>query len=115
MRNVGVSFVSNGQTLKTDSMLCFSCSSRRTTMKSHSFLFPKLLLMACLVTSTFAQKTPDSETEFTRARHLRHGINASEWFAQSTDYSPKRLNSYTTHRDLELIKQMGFDHVRLSI
>jgi endoglucanase len=84
-------------------------------MKSHSFLLPQMLLIACLVSSILAQKTPDSGTAFVRARHLRHGINASEWFAQSSDYSPKRLNSHTTQRDIELIKQMGFDHVRLSI
>lgn len=46
---------------------------------------------------------------------MSHGINASEWFAQSNDYSAARLNSYTTKEDIALIKQMGFDHVRLSL
>ena len=38
---------------------------------------------------------------FARARHLQHGINASEWFAQSAnDYSAARTNRYTTRRTL---------------
>jgi aryl-phospho-beta-D-glucosidase BglC (GH1 family) len=50
-----------------------------------------------------------------RAQHLRHGINASEWFAQSLDYGPQRLSTYTTLDDITLIHKLGFDHVRLSI
>jgi aryl-phospho-beta-D-glucosidase BglC (GH1 family) len=50
-----------------------------------------------------------------RAEHLRHGINASEWFAQSKDYSPQRLRSYTTLDDIARMRAMGFDHVRISI
>jgi len=50
-----------------------------------------------------------------RAQHLRHGINASEWFAQSLDYSPQRLSTYTTLEDINLIHKLGFDHIRLSI
>jgi endoglucanase len=53
---------------------------------------------------------------FRRAAHLRHGINVSEWFAQSPGrYTPERLASYTDVNDIGLIKQMGFDHIRLSI
>jgi endoglucanase len=84
-------------------------------MKSHPFLSLKLIVFTLLVSSGVAQNSSDTGTAFVRARHLQHGINASEWFAQSSDYSPKRLNSYTTLRDLELIKRMGFDHVRLSV
>jgi len=51
-----------------------------------------------------------------RAQHLRHGINASEWFAQSpTDYSAARTNRYTDDSDIALMAKLGFDHVRLSI
>jgi aryl-phospho-beta-D-glucosidase BglC (GH1 family) len=51
-----------------------------------------------------------------RAEHLRHGINASMWFAQSpADYSVERLRSFTTADDIALMRQLGFDHVRLSI
>ena len=62
-----------------------------------------------------ASSAQPAATAWARARHLRHGINASEWFAQSKDYSPQRLGSYTTLDDIAKIRQMGFDHVRLSI
>ncbi len=53
-----------------------------------------------------------------RLRNLRHGINASEWFAQVYDprgYTKEHLQSWTTAQDIALIKAMGFDHVRLSV
>lgn len=55
------------------------------------------------------------ETAFARAQHLRHGINASEWFAQEGDYSAARTNRYTDAGDIALMARLGFDHVRLSI
>ena len=59
---------------------------------------------------------PGRDTASARARHLEHGINASEWFAQSpNDYSAARTNRYTDARDLALMAHLGFDHVRLSI
>ena len=76
--------------------------------------FRVIVAIALLVTGAalFAQPTAVAEK---RAQHLQHGINASEWFAQSKDYSPQRLHAYTTLDDLAAIRQMGFDHVRLSI
>ena len=53
-----------------------------------------------------------------RARRLRHGINASHWFAQvfkPEGYTKPQFESFTTDDDIALINQMGFDHVRLSI
>ena len=50
--------------------------------------------------------------------HLRHGINLTGWFAQVYDgkgYTKEHLQTYVTSADLALIKQMGFDHVRLSV
>ena len=52
---------------------------------------------------------------FERAQHLQRGINTSMWFAQANDYSPQRLETYTTPKDIALIAAMGFDHCRLSI
>ena len=52
---------------------------------------------------------------FARAEHLQHGINLSMWYAQTKDFSAARLSSYTTPADFQLIKSLGFDHVRLSI
>jgi aryl-phospho-beta-D-glucosidase BglC (GH1 family) len=52
---------------------------------------------------------------FHRVQHLRHGINLSMWYAQSSDYSAERLARFTTVEDFQLVKSLGFDHVRLSI
>jgi hypothetical protein len=57
----------------------------------------------------------DNSLAFQRAKALRRGINLSMWFAQSSDYSPKHLNSYTTEADFALVESLHFDHVRLSI
>ena len=59
-----------------------------------------------------------SSLVFARAEKLKHGINASEWFAQVYDkrgYTPEHFQAWTTADDLALIKSMGFDHVRLSV
>ena len=51
-----------------------------------------------------------------RAQHLSRGINTSIWFAQSPgNYTVERLRSFATTDDLVLIRQLGFDHIRLSI
>src|ERR1035438_5216249 len=53
---------------------------------------------------------------FARAQHLKRGINASQWFAQSSrDYSAARTDRYTDADDIALIAKLGFDNVRLSI
>ena len=62
-----------------------------------------------------ADRSAEVKTAFTRAQHLRHGINASEWFAQAGNYSAARTNSYTDDADIALMAQLGFDNVRLSI
>ena len=55
-------------------------------------------------------------TAFARGGHLKRGINASEWFAQSpNDYSAARTNRYTDAQEIALMARLGFDHVRLSI
>jgi endoglucanase len=61
---------------------------------------------------------PASSLAAARATHLRHGINASEWFAQVWDkrgYTKEHFQSWTTAEDVALMKSMGFDHVRLSV
>ncbi len=74
-------------------------------------LMYRCLLLLLLSLPLIAQDTP----AFHRAQHLRHGINTSEWFAQSSDYSPQRLRTYTKLDDIDRIKKMGFDHIRISI
>jgi endoglucanase len=70
-----------------------------------------LLILLALTLSAVAQDSP----AFHRAQHLRHGVNTSEWFAQSSDYSPQRLRTYTKLDDIDRIKKMGFDHIRISV
>lgn len=77
-------------------------------MRKTLFLIASLVIVTC---SLVAQDSP----AFRRAQTLRHGINASEWFAQTNNYSPSRLASYTDANDIKLMHQMGFDHVRVSI
>ena len=76
-----------------------------------------LLALLVFTLPIFAQdRAADVKLAFTRAQHLRHGINASEWFAQSPgNYSAARTNSYTDDSDIALMAQIGFDNVRLSI
>ena len=73
------------------------------------------IFLALLAPSaSFAQQPQDLASQ--RAEHLRHGINTGEWFAQSpNDYSVQRLRTFTTADDIRLIRQLGFDHIRLSI
>ena len=79
--------------------------------------FFRSVVLLALVFPTFAQnRSADLETAFARAQHLKHGINASEWFAQSArDYSAARTDRYTDSADIALMAKLGFDSVRLSI
>src|SRR3989440_2007756 len=54
---------------------------------------------------------------WSRAARLRRGVNLSHWFSQSPgrDYSETHLRTHTTARDIALIKEMGFDHVRFPV
>lgn len=82
-------------------------------MSMHSRCLSVLLVVALPV---FAQdRAADLKTAFARAQHLRHGINASEWFAQSSNYSARQTGAYTDDADIALMAQLGFDNVRLSI
>src|SRR5581483_3262016 len=74
-----------------------------------------LLLLFFLPTALRAGAQDQNSIAFARAQHLQHGINTSMWFAQAGDYSPQRLETYTTAKDITLIARMGFDHCRVSI
>jgi aryl-phospho-beta-D-glucosidase BglC (GH1 family) len=66
--------------------------------------------------ATAQDRSAGLQTAFARVQHLKHGINASEWFAQSaSDYSAARTNRYTDAGDIALMARLGFDNVRLSI
>lgn len=67
-----------------------------------------LVLTACV----YAQNEPLAQK---RMQHLQRGINLSSWFAQSGNYSIPQLRVYTTPADIDHIKQLGFDHIRIPI
>ena len=76
------------------------------------------LLLGLFAWLPVADAQADSGVAHRRAQHLRHGINLSEWFAQVYDargYTKEHFENWTTAQDISLIKQMGFDHVRLSV
>ena len=74
-------------------------------------------LIAALAIPLAAQdRAADVRTAFARAQHLRHGINASIWFAQHPeDYSAHYTDHETTTEDLATMARLGFDNVRVSI
>jgi endoglucanase len=74
-----------------------------------TILFPALLIPSP------ARAQQKDDVAFHRAQHLLHGINTSDWFAQSGDYSVQRLRTFTTADDIRLIHHLGFDHIRISI
>ncbi len=82
-----------------------------------AFRFICLAFLGSLALPLAAQDhTVETRTAFARAQHLRRGINASEWFAQSaSDYSAARTDRYIDAQDIALMARLGFDHVRLSI
>jgi len=80
--------------------------------------FSSALLWFIAVLPTSAQIVDPSSLPRQRVSNLQHGINLSEWFAQVYDpkgYTKEHLQTWTTVEDIALIKNMGFDHVRLSI
>jgi len=87
-------------------------------MRFHLRLLLALLVLTlpAALPAAAQSRTAGLQTAFARAQHLRHGINASQWFAQSpNDYSAARTNSYTDAADIALMAKLGFDNVRLSI
>ena len=86
-------------------------------LTAFACLFSTAALRGAPASPAALSPQPDPAVDpFARALRLRHGINLSEWYAQSpNDYSPRRLESYTTPADIKLVRQMGFDHVRLSV
>jgi endoglucanase len=82
-----------------------------------SFRFRVFLALLVFTLPVFAKdRAAEVILAFARAQHLRHGINASVWFALSPGtYSAARTNSYTDDSDIALMAQLGFDNVRLSI
>jgi aryl-phospho-beta-D-glucosidase BglC (GH1 family) len=84
-----------------------------------------LTILGCFASSFLSAQSSSVSAEpvsssvlASRVARLRHGINASEWFAQVYDkrgYTREHFQNWTTADDVVLIKSMGFDHVRLSV
>jgi aryl-phospho-beta-D-glucosidase BglC (GH1 family) len=80
-------------------------------------LAPAFVLLAFLVCPAVESRAQQNSTvPASRLARVRRGVNLSHWFAQSPgrDYSEKHLREHTTARDIELIKSLGFDHVRFT-
>jgi aryl-phospho-beta-D-glucosidase BglC (GH1 family) len=86
-------------------------------MRRSFFLFSFISLTVAAVLAQ-TKTAPLTSVPASRLAHIRHGINASEWFAQVWDpkgYTKEHFESWNTPADFALIKSIGFDHVRLSI
>jgi endoglucanase len=81
----------------------------------RGFLASLAFLVAFGSTAVAQDRAVAVQTAFARAQHLRHGINASEWFAQRGNYPADFTNHYIDGDDIALMAKLGFDHVRLSI
>lgn len=64
----------------------------------------RLRCLVALLAVALPAAAQDHGTAFARAQHLKRGVNASEWFAQSaSDYSAARTNRYTDAQDIALM------------
>ncbi len=92
--------------------------SKQSSTKFAAILCATLVALS-IATSSLAKPMAlvQTVTEVPRSRldRLRHGINLSHWFAQSSTYSKEHLDTHTTAEDLALIKRLGFDHVRFTV
>jgi endoglucanase len=80
--------------------------------------FPRIavVLLFAALPAVAQTREADVKTAFARAQHLRHGINASIWFAQHAgDYSAHHTDTETTPDDIAIMAKLGFDNVRVSI
>src|ERR1044071_8961576 len=78
--------------------------------------FASLLAFVALVCPFLNVRAQENSTvPASRLARVRRGVNLSHWFSQSRDYSEKHLRGHTAARDLELIKGLGFDHVRFTV
>jgi aryl-phospho-beta-D-glucosidase BglC (GH1 family) len=73
-------------------------------------------LFGALITSCGRAGATDDERALVEARMqtLRRGVNLSHWFAQAP-VSPARLQTTIVADDVQRIRRMGFDHVRLPV
>ena len=90
----------------------------RAPFFSYLLRFAILAAISAAISLAQPQSIPNNSLARSRAQHLRHGINMSEWFAQVHDpkgYTKEHFETWNTSADAALIKSIGFDHVRLSV
>jgi endoglucanase len=75
-----------------------------------------LIVLAGLAVSAacVTASTRDRQTATRRAEMLRRGVNLSGWFAHGPS-DPAHLQGAITSDDVQRIRRMGFDHVRLPV
>jgi endoglucanase len=73
------------------------------------------LLLAFGVAAHAQDRAPGLQVAKARARHLQRGINTSDWFAQTGDYSAAHIDGFMDAQDVALIARLGFDNVRIAI
>jgi endoglucanase len=96
-------------------LLAGNCMKIGLAKFAVGFVVAAILLAGCAVGQTAGSK---ASLAFARAGKLKHGINASGWFAQVYEkrgYTAEHFQAWTTVDDIALIRSMGFDHVRLSV
>jgi len=81
---------------------------------ARTYLATRIAVLLLASVAAPAARAQD-DNPFQRAAHLQRGVNLSMWYAQDSDYSAAHLAAYTTPADFQLIHELGFDHVRLSI
>lgn len=80
------------------------------------FLLRTAVFCLLAVLPALSQDEAGVKIAYARAQHLRHGINASIWFAQhSYDYSAAYTDKHIDANDIALMAKLGFDNARLSI
>ena len=75
----------------------------------------RFAVMGAVVLGMVGAARAQKSVAFERAEHLRRGVNLSGFYAQTRDLSQARLDAYMSTGDMQALKAMGFDHVRLSI
>ena len=90
--------------------------------KSAALTIALFLPLISLEPVALAQSKGDRDASstavaITRVARLRRGVNLSHWFSQSPgrDYSEKHLSTFMTRKDIDLIRNIGFDHVRFPV
>jgi endoglucanase len=81
----------------------------------RALLFSLAVFVGLGLVAAAQDRAAEVQTAFARAQHLRHGINASGWFAQRGNYPAEYTDRYIDAADIALMARLGFDHVRLSI